>query len=64
MLWAAVLIIVCQVIIMGMLAWYIRTFGAYADAVLKAHQSNAVLYQQSLKVLEYANELLAKEAAA
>lgn len=61
MIWASLTIIACQVVIMGMLAWFVRTFGAYTAATLKAHESNMLVYQQALKILEYTNAALQAE---
>lgn len=59
---AAAIIVGCQVLILGMLAWFIRSFGAYTAATLQVHQSNMVVYQQALKILEYTNAELDREA--
>ena len=61
---AAAIIIVVQGGIIALMLLLVRTFGAYTKALVRAHESNTVLYQQSVKVLEHAETLLREEDAA
>ena len=63
-MWAAVIIFVCQVIIMAMLAWFIRVFGAYTAAFIKAHDEDRIVKQQIMRALEYFEDISRKEHAA
>ena len=63
-MWAAAIIIVAQGCIIALMLVLVRTFGAYTKALVAAHQSNTVLYQQTVKILDYANTLLREENVA
>ena len=61
MVWAAIAVIIGQAVIVGVLIKFARTFGSYAAAVMKAHESNTVLYYQAIKILEYTHHVLRDE---
>lgn len=63
MIWVGVVIIIGQSVMVGVLLMLVRTFGAYATALITAHESNMIVYQQSIKVLEYAEQKLKENAA-
>jgi len=52
-MWLALAIIVGQGLIIGTLLYFVRTFGAYTEALLEAQRSNAAIH-----------EFLAREIAA
>lgn len=66
---AAVIIIALQGLVVALLIFVIRGFRAYTRAVVEAqrqnaatHRSTEVLYQQSIKILEYATSLMKEPA--
>ncbi len=61
---AAIVTIVLQGIIVALLLYFNRTFGAYTKALRKAQESNAVLYQQAVKILEHAETLMREDKVA
>jgi hypothetical protein len=62
MTWVAVVLLLGQTLVLGVLAWILRTFGRYTAATLAAHESNLLVYRQAVKVLEYAETLLRKSS--
>lgn len=52
MIWVALTMVVGQGAIIGTLLYFVRTFGAYTEALLRAHESNVMMHQYTLKVLE------------
>ena len=64
MSWVAVVIVVGQGATIGALLLLVRTFGAYTNALEAAHKSNMIVYQQSLKLIQHAEDLYNKESAA
>jgi len=63
MTWAAIIIVGGQACVMFALLGFVRTFGRYTDALMKAHNSNMLVYRLANTILEYAQETLRQENA-
>lgn len=59
-----ILVLVAEAVILWLLQRMLRAFGAYTEAFVKAHESDRVMHQQAIKILEYAEDLLRKENVA
>lgn len=59
-----ILVLVAEAVILWLLQRMLRAFGAYTEAFMKAHESDRIVHQQAIKILEYAEELLRKEKSA
>lgn len=52
MMWAAVLMVLGQGAIIGTLLYFVRTFGAYTEALLQAQQSNVLIHEHLVREIE------------
>lgn len=52
MIWIALVIVVGQGCIIGLLLYFVRTFGAYTNILLRTHESNVMLREATLKSIE------------
>jgi len=50
-MWAAVILLLGQGAIIGTLLYFVRTFGSYTDALLRAHESNLAVRAESIRML-------------
>lgn len=60
----AIIFLLAEALVLGLLHRVVRAFGAYTEAFVKAHNEDRIVKQQIIKVLEYMEELLRKENAA
>lgn len=51
MIWTAVIMVIGQGTIIGTLFYFIRTFGSYTEALLRAHESNLVARADTVRLL-------------
>ena len=65
MIWVAIVLILGQGCIIGLLLYFVRTFGEYTNILLRTHESNVMLREATLKSIATMQELYyRKEGAA
>ena len=52
MIWVALIMVIGQGAIIGTLLYFVRTFGAYTEALLQAHESNIMVRDYNVKLID------------
>ena len=52
MIWVALIMVIGQGAIIGTLLYFIRTFGHYTEALLQAHESNLIMREHAIKLID------------
>lgn len=58
-MWVALAMVLGQGVIIATLLYFVRTFGAYTEALLRTHESNIVVHQHTLKLIDELRQLRA-----
>jgi hypothetical protein len=52
MIWVALVMVLGQGIIIGTLLYFVRTFGAYTEALLRTHESNITIHEHTVRLID------------